>query len=41
MSYLYLVLVFSGILTLSYIVLNVLRTLLPGRFGARRESAAG
>ncbi|RPI05588.1 MAG: TRAP transporter small permease [Zetaproteobacteria bacterium] len=41
MSYLYLVLVFSGILTLSYILLNVLRTLFPGRFGARRESAAG
>jgi TRAP-type C4-dicarboxylate transport system permease small subunit len=41
MSYLYLVLVFSGILTLFYILLNVLRTLFPGRFGAPREGTAG
>jgi TRAP-type C4-dicarboxylate transport system permease small subunit len=41
MSYLYLVLVFSGVLTLFYILLNILRTLFPGRFGARRDVAAG
>lgn len=41
LSYLYLVLVFSGILTLFYIALNVLRTLFPGRFRSRREATMG
>jgi TRAP-type C4-dicarboxylate transport system permease small subunit len=41
LSYLYLVLVFSGILTLFYIALNVLRTLFPGRFCSRREATMG
>jgi TRAP-type transport system small permease protein len=41
MSYLYLVLVFSGILTVCYLLLNMLRTLFPGRFAARREPTAG
>jgi TRAP-type transport system small permease protein len=41
MSYLYLVLVFSGILTIWYILLNMLRTLLPGLFRSRREVIAG
>jgi len=40
MSYLYLVLVFSGILTICYILLNMLRTLLPGRFRSRRDVIA-
>jgi TRAP-type C4-dicarboxylate transport system permease small subunit len=40
MSYLYLVLVISGILTLGYLLLNVLRTLFPGRFAARRDPTA-
>lgn len=41
MSYLYLVLVFSGILTIGYIFLNMLRTLLPGLFRSRRGVIAG
>ena len=41
MSYLYLVLVFSGILTLCYLLLNMARVLFPGRFGASREVTAG
>jgi len=41
LSYLYLVLVFSGILTLCYLLLNMARVLLPGLFGASRETTAG
>jgi len=41
MSYLYLVLMFSGILTLCYLLLNMARVLFPGRFGASREVTAG
>ena len=41
MSYLYLVLVFSGTLTLCYLLLNMARVLFPGRFGASREVTAG
>ena len=41
MSYLYLVLVFSGILTVCYILLNMARTLFPGLFRPRRETITG
>jgi TRAP-type C4-dicarboxylate transport system permease small subunit len=41
LSYLYLTLVISGILTLYYLLLNMVRTLFPGRFNAGRESIAG
>jgi TRAP-type C4-dicarboxylate transport system permease small subunit len=41
LSYLYLCLVFSGILTLYYLLLNMVRTLFPGRFNASRELIAG
>ena len=41
LSYLYMVLVFSGILTLCYLLLNMARVLFPGRFGANRETTAG
>jgi TRAP-type transport system small permease protein len=41
MSYLYLILVVSGVLTLSYLLLNMARVLFPGRFDARRELTAG
>ena len=41
LSYLYLGLVISGILTLYYLLLNMVRTLFPGRFGVSRELIAG
>ena len=41
LSYLYLGLGFSGLLTLFYLLLNMARTLFPGRFGVRRELIAG
>jgi TRAP-type C4-dicarboxylate transport system permease small subunit len=41
MSYLYLVLVFSGVLTLGYILRNMARTLFPGLDRSRRDVAAG
>ena len=41
LSYLYLTLVISGILTLYYLLLNMVRTLFPGRFNASRELTAG
>jgi len=41
LSYLYLILVFSGILTLWYLVRNMARVLCPGCFRARREATAG
>jgi TRAP-type C4-dicarboxylate transport system permease small subunit len=41
MSYLYLILVFSGILTLCYLVRNVAQALFPARFAGGREAAAG
>lgn len=41
MSYLYLVLVFSGVLTLCYIFRNMARTLFPGCDRSRRDAAAG
>jgi len=41
MSYLYLILAFSGILTLGYILLNMLRTLCPGIFRSRRDMISG
>jgi TRAP-type C4-dicarboxylate transport system permease small subunit len=41
LSYLYLTLVISGILTLYYLLLNMVRTLFPGRFKASRELIAG
>ena len=41
LSYLYLALVISGILTLYYLLLNMVRTLFPGRFNAGRELIAG
>jgi len=41
LSYLYLVLVFSGLLTLFYLLLNMARVLCPGWFRARREVTAG
>jgi TRAP-type transport system small permease protein len=41
LSYLYMVLVFSGILTFCYLLLNMARGLFPGRFGANRETTAG
>jgi TRAP-type transport system small permease protein len=41
MSYLYLILVFSGVLTLSYLLLNMARVLFPGRFAASRKVTAG
>jgi TRAP-type C4-dicarboxylate transport system permease small subunit len=34
MSYLYLVLVLSGVLTLAYVLLNMARVLFPGRFAS-------
>jgi TRAP-type C4-dicarboxylate transport system permease small subunit len=37
LSYLYLALVISGILTLYYLLLNMVRTLFPGRFRVNRE----
>jgi TRAP-type transport system small permease protein len=37
LSYLYLVLVFSGVLTLAYLLLNMARVLFPGRVAASRE----
>jgi TRAP-type transport system small permease protein len=41
MSYLYMVLVFSGILTSCYLLLNMARVLFLGRFGSNRETTAG
>jgi TRAP-type C4-dicarboxylate transport system permease small subunit len=41
LSYLYMVLAFSGILTLCYLLLNMARVLFPGRFGSSRETTAG
>jgi TRAP-type transport system small permease protein len=41
LSYLYLVLVFSGILTLCYLLLNMARVLFPGRFTTGRDATAG
>lgn len=41
LSYLYLALVISGILTLYYVLLNMVRTLFPCRFNAGRELIAG
>jgi TRAP-type transport system small permease protein len=41
LSYLYLVLVFSGILTLCYLLRNMARVLFPGWVRARREVTAG
>lgn len=41
LSYLYVGLVISGILTLYYLLRNMLRTLFPGRFGVSRELTAG
>jgi len=41
LSYLYMVLVFSGILTLCYLLLNMARVLFPGRFDSGRETTAG
>jgi TRAP-type C4-dicarboxylate transport system permease small subunit len=41
LSYLYLALVISGMLTLYYLLLNMVRTLFPGRFNAGRELMAG
>ena len=41
LSYLYLVLVFSGILTLGYLLLNMVRNFFPGRFAAGRDTIAG
>jgi TRAP-type C4-dicarboxylate transport system permease small subunit len=41
LSYLYLTLVISGILTLYYLLLNMVRTLFPGRFKSSRELIAG
>ncbi len=41
MSYLYLLLVFSGVLTLAYLLLNMARVLFPGRFAASRGTIAG
>lgn len=41
MSYLYLILVFSGILTICYIILNMARTVFPGLDRSRRGSNLG
>jgi TRAP-type C4-dicarboxylate transport system permease small subunit len=41
LSYLYLGLVISGMLTLYYLLLNMLRSLFPGRFGVSRKLTAG
>lgn len=41
LSYLYMVLIFSGILTLCYLLLNVGRVLFPGRFSSNRQKTAG
>jgi TRAP-type transport system small permease protein len=41
LSYLYLTLVISGILTLYYLLVNMVRTLFPGRFKAGRELTTG
>jgi TRAP-type C4-dicarboxylate transport system permease small subunit len=41
LSYLYLALVISGILTLYYLLLNMFRTLFPGRCRVNRELIAG
>ena len=41
MSYLYLVLMFSGLLTLLYLLLNMTRVLFPGRLRGRRDVTAG
>jgi TRAP-type C4-dicarboxylate transport system permease small subunit len=40
LSYLYMVLVFSGILTICYVLLNMGRVLFPGRLAAKRETIA-
>ncbi len=38
LAYLYLGMVISGVMTLSYLLLNIVRNLCPGRFGAGRAN---